>query len=157
MNLTQNFTLAEFEKSRTAEHKGIDNRCPDPTHQLNLKALCEHVLQPLRDHFGKPVKLNSGYRCKELNREMNKGKDRPSQHCRGEAADIEIMGMSNHYLAEWIRDNRPFDQLILENHTPGDPNSGWVHVSYCSHKQRKMVLTATFTGGKAQYAPGLIA
>ena len=156
MKLTSNFSTAEFERSKTAARKGIDNTIHDASIALNLRALAENILQPVRDHFAKPVRINSGYRCKDLNIVMNKGKDKPSQHRRGEAADIEIMGVSNHVLAEWIRDNLPFDQLILENHTEGDPNSGWVHVSYCGHKPRKQVLTAIFKGGKPTYHQGLL-
>ena len=153
MKLTENFTLAEFEKSETASRRGIDNRTPDDAIRENLKALCVKVLQPVRDHFQQTVRINSGYRCHELTRAV--GSSTRSQHCLGEAADIEIMGLSNYELAEWIRDNVDFDQLILENYTKGDPNSGWVHVSFCSHKQRKQVLTAVFNVGKAEYTPGL--
>ena len=154
MKLTTNFALAEFTKSATAEREGIDNT-PDEDSDVfkNLRYLAENILQPIRDHFGKPVRLNSGYRGPELNACV--GGSKRSQHCKGEAADIEIMGMSNRLLAKWIRDNLQFDQLILEGHKVGDPNSGWVHVSYRRHDQRKDVLTATFIDGKAKYTPGL--
>ena len=150
--LTPNFALSEFEKSATAIRKGIDNRIQESEQGENLQVLCEMVLQPIRGHFGKPVRVNSGYRCPALSKFI--GSDR-SQHCKGEAADIEIAGLSNYDLAEWIRDNLPFDQLILEGHMKGDPNSGWVHVSYCRHKERKQVLTAVFKGGKPTYFGGL--
>ena len=156
MKLTKNFALSEFEESREAEKRGIDNSCPDFETAANLKALADNILQPISDHFQKAVNVNSGFRCMELNKAINKGKDKPSQHRRGEAADIEIAGLSNHVLAEWIRDNLPFDQLILENHTVGDPNSGWVHVSYCQHKERHSILTAVFdANGKPTYLQGL--
>ena len=68
------------------------------------------------------------------------------------------MGLSNFDLACYIRDNLPFDQLILENYTQGDPNSGWVHVSYCRHReQRRQVMTATFENGRPTYHQGLFA
>ena len=155
MKLTANFSTVEFEHSDDAISKGIDNTIHDSGIAINLRALAENILQPVRDHFRKRVRINSGYRCAALNKAQGSS-SKTSQHMRGEAADIEIMGLSNHVLAEWIRDNLPFDQLILENHQTGDPNSGWVHVSYCRDRQRKMVLTATFKGGKAKYTPGLI-
>ena len=151
--LTPNFALSEFEKSATAARLGIDNRIQEPEQGQSLQLLCEMVLQPIREHFGKPVRVNSGYRCQELNKTI--GSSWISQHCKGEAADIEISGISNYELAEWIRYNLPFDQLILENHTKGDPNSGWVHVSYCEHNERHQVLTAVFKDGKPSYIGGL--
>ena len=158
MKLTMNFDLEEFTKSSTAEREGINNTPAEGSDAVeNLRDLAVRILQPIRDHFGKPVRLNSGYRGPELNACVGGAKS--SQHCSGEAADIEIMGVSNRVLAEWIRDNLSFDQLILEGHKPGDLNSGWVHVSYCGHKpeieQRQDVYTATFESGKASYASGL--
>ena len=155
MKLTANFALSELERSATADRKGINNCCHSDEVRENLKALCENVLQPVREHFGKPVNINSGYRSPALNK-ATKGASKTSQHSKGEAADIEIAGVSNHHLAEYIRLNLHFDQLILENHTKGDPSSGWVHVSYCQHKARKQVLTAIFKNGKPTYHKGLL-
>ena len=142
MRLTPNFKLSEFERSATAKSRGFDNSITDPAVKQAIEALTVNVLQPIRDHFGKPIRINSGYRGLDLNASV--GGSKTSQHCKGEAADIEIDGLSNRKLAEWIRDNLEYDQLILEGHTPGIPNSGWVHVSFCAHSARHSVLTAEF-------------
>ena len=154
MNLTANFTLAEMTKSETALRKGLDNT-PGETEIANLKLLCEKVLQPVRDHFGKGVKVNSGFRHPEVNAAV--GGSRTSDHCQGQAADIEIPGVANAELAEWIKDNLEYRQLILEFYTPGIPDSGWVHVSYDPADLKKQVLTATKKDGKTVYLPGLVA
>lgn len=157
MKLSTNFTLGEFTKSQTASRHGIDNT-PYEEEVDAMIALCENVLQPIRDHFGKSVNINSGFRCLELNRRL--GSSDRSQHVKGEAADIEIYGLSNYDLAEWIQDNLEFDQLILEfwyseedeeKNPTGDPNMGWVHVSYSRFgDNRNQVLTinkhGTFPG-----------
>jgi len=154
MNLTKNFTLSEMTKSETALRKGLDNT-PGETEIGNLKLLCEKVLQPVRDHFGKGVKVNSGYRSPEVNSSV--GGSRTSDHCQGQASDIEIPGIPNAELAEWIKDNLEFRQLILEFYTPGIPDSGWVHVSYDPADLKKQVLTATKKDGKTVYLPGFVA
>ena len=128
MKLSENFSLQELLKSQTALRKGIDNKPTDPSVITNLQVLCEKVLQPIRDHFARPVVINSGYRCSKLNKAI--GSSSKSQHTKGQAADIEIPGLSNKELAEYIEDHLPFDQLILEFYNGVDPNSGWVHVSY---------------------------
>ena len=152
MKLSKNFSMAEFTKSQTAERKGIDN-VPQGEHLDAAVALFENVVQKVRDHFG-PTVLNSGYRSPELNAAV--GGSSKSQHCKGEAADIEVPGVPNAEVAEWIRDNLDFDQLILEAYKKGIPDSGWVHVSYKSDgSNRKSVLTADFTSGKAVYANGI--
>lgn len=154
MNLTKNFTLAEMTKSETALRLGIDNE-PDEQQLSALKALAENVLQPVRDHFGKGVKVNSALRTLPVNRAIGSGDN--SDHVRGQAADIEIPGVANAELAEWIKDNLEFRQLILEFYTPGIPDSGWVHVSYVAEDNKKQVLTATKKDGKTVYLPGLVA
>ena len=153
MNLSKNFTMAEFTKSDTATKLGIDNT-PKGEHLEAAKKLFENIVQKVRDHFG-PTVLNSGYRSPELN-EAVRG-SRTSQHCQGEAADIEVPGVPNADVAQWVVDNCDFDQVILEFYTPGIPDSGWVHVSYNSDgKQRKQVLTAMKENGKTVYKQGLI-
>jgi len=143
MKLSTNFTLSELTKSQTAIRLGIDNTSPNDTVIRNLKTLSEHVLQPVRDHFGR-VDVNSGYRCLELNRALH-SKD-TSQHVTGNAADIEISGVTNLTLAQWIRDNLTFDQVILEYWYPDEGgNSGWVHVSY-SDRNRKQALVINKNG-----------
>ena len=154
MNLTKNFTLEEMIKSETALRHGMDNT-PGENEIGNLKLLCEKVLQPVRDHFGKGVKVNSGFRHPDVNSKV--GGSRTSDHTRGQASDIEIPGVPNAELAEWIKDNLEFRQLILEFYTPGVPDSGWVHVSYVAEDNKKEVLTATKKDGKTVYLPGLVA
>ena len=138
MQLSQHFTLEEMTKSQTASRKGIDNTAP-PEVVESLKLLCEHVLEKIRIHFGRPLTINSGYRGPKLNKAIGGAKN--SQHMTGQAADIEIAGMDNKVLFCWIRDNLDFDQLILEYYKPGIPDSGWVHVSWNSTGNRKQVLT----------------
>ena len=117
------------------------------------KSLFENVVQPVRDNFGVTV-INSGYRGPKLNEAV--GGSSKSQHCIGEAVDIECPGTSNYAVASWIEQNLDFDQLILEFYTPGIPDSGWVHVSYKSEGNRKSILTAMKENGKTVYKPGLI-
>jgi hypothetical protein len=152
MNLTQNFSLHELTKSETALRHDMDNT---PTQDVisNLQALAVHVLQPVREHFDKGVKVNSGFRHPEVNAKV--GGSRTSDHCTGMAADIEIPGVPNHELAEWIKSNLPYTQLILEFYTRGVPDSGWVHVSYDPANLKKQDLTAIKEGGKTVYLPGL--
>lgn len=154
MKLTENFSLAEMTKSETALRHGLDNT-PGEVELANLKALAENVLQKVRNHYGKGVKVNSGFRHPEVNAAV--GGSKTSDHCRGQAADIEIPGVPNAELAEWIKDNCEFRQLILEFYTPGIPDSGWVHVSYVEGDNKKQVMTAMKENGKTVYKPGLIA
>ena len=154
MKLTENFSLAEMTKSETALRLDLPND-PEPEHLENLKALAENVLQPVRDHFGRGVKVNSAYRHPDVNKAV--GGSTTSDHCKGMAADIEIPGVANADLAEWIKDNCEFRQLILEFYTPGVPDSGWVHVSYNPADNKKQVMTAMKENGKTVYKPGLIA
>jgi zinc D-Ala-D-Ala carboxypeptidase len=154
MNLTKNFTLEELTKSGTALRHNMDNS-PGQAEVDSLLALAENVLQPVRDHFARGVKCNSGYRSPEVNSKV--GGSRNSDHIRGQAADIEIPGIPNAELAEWIKDNLEFNQLILEFYTPGVPDSGWVHVSYIPEANRNQVLTATKKDGKTVYLQGLVA
>ena len=154
MKLTANFSLEELTKSETALRFGMDNT-PNDQELANMVALCECVLQPIRDHFGKGVKVNSGFRDPEVNAKV--GGSKTSDHCKGMAADIEIPGVANADLAQWIVDNLEFRQVILEFYTPGIPDSGWVHVSYNPGDNKKQVLTATKQNGKTAYLPGLVA
>jgi len=153
MRLTSNFTLQEMTKRETALRHNLDNT---PTEEVftNLKLLCATVLQPVRDHFARGVKVNSGYRAPEVNAAV--GGSKTSDHCKGFAADIEIPGVSNAELAQWIEENLDYTQLILEFYTPGIPDSGWVHVSYDPQNIKKQSLTATRRGGKVLYLNGLV-
>ena len=154
MNLSAHFTLAEMTRSEAATRKGVANT-PPPDAIENLRALCNKVLQPLRDEMARPMRINSAYRGPEANAAV--GGSKSSQHMSGEAADIEFDGFDNKLLAKKIVDMKlPFDQIILEFYRPGEPNSGWIHVS---HKrggpQRGQLLRAVSEGGKTKYLSGL--
>ena len=147
MLLSKNFSLLELTKSQTAERRGIENK-PTAEHIENMVALCENILQPVRDQYGSFI-VSSGYRCPELCIAIGSSKD--SQHAKGQAADFEVAGVSNYKLASWIEENLEFDQLILECFTGG--NTGWVHCSYVPDG-RKETLTYDKQNG---YRHGLIA
>ncbi len=152
MQLTANFSLKELTSSDTATRKGLDNT-PNETVTANLKTLCEQILQPIREHYGKSVKVNSGYRSPEVNASV--GGSKTSDHCKGQAADIEITGVANGDLAKYIAENFKFTQVILEFYTQGVPDSGWVHVSYDANDLKCQTLTAVKKDGKTVYLPGL--
>lgn len=154
MQLSEHFALAEMCKSATGLRLGIAND-PTPDVIANLTQLCVNVLEPIRAHYGRPVRVFSGYRCPDLNKAVHGA--RGSQHMTGEAADIEIPGIANAELAHWIAaGNVPFDQVILEFYERGVPDSGWVHVSFRPHG-RGDVLTAERVNGRTVYHKGLIA
>jgi len=134
MNLSKSFTLNELTKSQEALRLGIDNT-PSEEHILNLKILCDNILQPVRDFYGLPVSVSSGYRSPELCEAI--GSSRTSQHARGEAADFEIFGVANKDLSDWIVSNLEYDQCILEFWNINEPNSGWVHCSFSTKYNRK--------------------
>ena len=128
------FTLRELTKSDTAIRKGIKN-APSKLEESNLIALVENILDPLREAYGKPIIVTSGYRCEELNRLI--GGSKTSQHRSGQAVDIRTIidtPEENKKLYDLIiKLNLPFDQLIDEH------NFDWVHVSF-SEKNRKQIL-----------------
>ena len=151
MKLSKNFTIAEYIKSQTATRKDIDNSLSED-HLESAKLLFAKVVQPVREQWGVTV-INSGYRSPALNKAV--GGSSKSQHCKSEAVDLECVGASNAEVAQWIESTLEFDQLILEFYTPGDPRSGWVHVSYKESNNRKSVLTASKIKGKTVYSKGL--
>lgn len=153
LQLSKNFNLNELIKSDTALRKGIENS-PSNAVIVNLTALVNNVLQPIRDYYNKPVKINSGYRSPELNALI--GGSKTSDHCFGYAADIEISTISNPDLAKWILNNLKFTQVILEFYTQGIPNSGWVHVSFNSANLKCQPLTAVKENNMTVYKQGLI-
>jgi len=150
MNLSKSFTLNELTKSQEALRLGIDNT-PSEEHILNLKILCDNILQPIRDFYGMPVSVSSGYRSPELCEAI--GSSRTSQHARGEAADFEIFGVANKDLSDWIVSNLEYDQCILEFWNINEPNSGWVHCSFSTKYNRKKYLKAENVNGKIVYSP----
>ncbi len=150
MQLTKHFSLKEFTKSQTADRKGLDNTPPQDIIP-KLSFLATQILEPLRERIQKPIIITSGYRSPELSLAI--GSSQLSQHCKGEAIDIEALGMSTLNLAEMIINHFEFDQVILECYKKGDMNSGWVHVSLKSGDNRKEVLTYTKEKG---YEKGLV-
>ena len=126
------FTIKELCKSSTAEQKKIDNT-PNSEIVNNLEKLVEYILDPLREKYGKPIIVNSGYRSPALNKAVNGSKT--SQHMKGLAADITAGSVTkNKVLFNLVQElNLPFDQLIDEK------KFRWIHVSY-SNKPRKQIL-----------------
>ncbi|WP_397599158.1 D-Ala-D-Ala carboxypeptidase family metallohydrolase [Silvanigrella sp.] len=133
MNLTQNFTLEEFEYSNTAIENNIINKANNEV-VYNLKELCNNLLEPLRDKLNKPIIVTSGYRCFELNKIV--GGVSKSQHLEGKAADIIVKDLSTEDLFHFIKNNFKFDQLIIE-HIKG---KNWVHVSWDGANNRNNSL-----------------
>lgn len=153
MQLSEHLSLAEVTRSETAKRKGVSNM-PTEEHIKNFKLLAENVFEPIRNHFGKPIHISSGYRSAALNKAI--GGAANSQHCTGEAIDIDMDGhaggVTNKMVFDFIKDNLNFDQLIWEFGT--DTNPDWVHVSYESTgKQRKQILRAVKKGGATSYVP----
>ena len=148
MNLSKSFTLNELTKSQEAVRLGIDNT-PNEEQIQNLKILCEKILQPLRDFYGMPVSISSGYRSVALCEAI--GSSAKSQHTKGQAADFEIFGVPNKEVAEFIVKNLTYDQCILEFWNENEPNSGWVHCSYSVNSNRKQYLKAEKLNGRIVY------
>ena len=151
MQLSKHLSLAEVTRSESAKRNGISNE-PTAEHLYNFKLLAEKVFEPIREHFKAPIHISSGYRSAALNKKI--GGASSSQHCSGEAIDIDMDGTSitNKQVFDFIKQHLEFDQLIWEFGTTSNPD--WVHVSYESTgKQRKQVLKAVKQGGKTVYAP----
>jgi len=151
MKLSEHLDLSEVIRSESAKRNGISNM-PTDQHIANFKLLAEKVFEPIRVNFRCPINLSSGYRSIELNRII--GGSLTSQHCTGEAIDIDMDGtphaVTNKMVFNYIKDYLQFDQLIYEFGT--DQNPDWVHVSYeSSGKQRKQVLKAYKEAGKTKY------
>lgn len=144
--ITKNFTLSELTYSDTALKKGIKN-IPSNDEYQNMKSLCENVLQPLRDALGKPIIIHSCFRNEELNKAV--GGSSTSQHVKGSAADFHVNGMNMKELAEYIKKNFKFDQLILEYSDGPSYSHGWCHVSWKNEKDnRQQCLTINKSGTK---------
>ena len=144
-------TLQELIKSNLAEVYKISN-LPNSEQIANLKLLCIEVFDKVREHFGKPIGITSGFRSIELNNRIGGSKN--SQHMEGKAIDIDgdlLGGVSNKDIFEFIKNNCTFDQLIWEFGTENAPD--WVHVSYNKGVNRKQILRAIKSGGKTIYKP----
>ncbi len=153
MKISEHLSLAEVTRSDSAKRKGISNM-PTPEHIENFKKLAKNIFEPIRKHFGVPIMISSGYRSKALNTAI--GGSLTSQHCSGEAIDIDMdgtaNGVTNKMVFDYIKSNLNFDQLIWEFGTKDAPD--WVHVSFeTTGKQRKQILRAVKTGGKTAYQP----
>jgi zinc D-Ala-D-Ala carboxypeptidase len=151
MKLSEHLDLSEITRSESAKRNGLSNM-PNELHLANLKLLAENVFEPIRNNFRCPIHISSGYRSFELNRAV-KG-SLTSQHCTGEAIDIDMdnsaNGVTNKMVFDYIKDNLNFDQLIWEFGTASNPD--WVHVSYESTgRQRKQVLKAVRSNGQTSY------
>jgi len=150
--LTPHFTLEEMCFSYTAARLGIKNTVKlDSNQAVNLKALCDNILEPFRAKayaVATPIHINSGYRSGPCNKVVGGAKS--SQHLTGQAADITVLGLPPFAVCQRIIAMRlPFDQLILEF-------GQWTHVSYSTERQRGQVLTAKRINGKTKYLPGLV-
>lgn len=146
MDLTRNFPLREMLRSQHATRNSIVEQF-SPSQDIidNLRMLCVHVLQPLRDRLGRGVFVNSGYRCQRVNDAV--GGARNSQHLSGQAADIEVGHLTIEQLYQRIKNSDlPFDQLIQEF-------DQWVHVSYNTSGGRRQCLRAVRENGIAKYLP----
>ena len=145
MKLSENFTLEELTKSKEAEDLGIEN-VPNNDETKALLELTLNVLQPLRTLIGKPIHINSGFRCKKVNEAVGgvnpTANNRGSQHLYGEAADIVTDDLETTF--EIIRSQLTFDQLIWEF-------GRWIHVSYKAGRNRKEVLESYKIDGKTHY------
>ena len=149
MKISQHLTLAELIRSESAKRLGISNM-PTQEHIENLKQLAENIFEPIRNHFGLPIYISSGYRSQKLNAAI--GGSMNSQHSRGMAIDIDMDGtdIKNSAIFEYAK-TLPFDQLIWEFGTKENPD--WVHISY-SPLNRKQILYATKRNGKTIYNKG---
>jgi len=135
--------------SITATRKGLANK-PNQFELANMKLLAEEVFEPLRKWVGGPIRINSFFRCKALNKAI--GGSTTSQHCKGQAMDIDDGGCkkTNAEMYEWIKENLDFDQMIWE--FGDDKNPNWVHISYVSAEEnRNRCLKAYKHHGKTKY------
>lgn len=145
MEVSKNITLKEATFSQTAVNLGIDN-IPNEEQLENMKLVAKVCFQPLREWYGKPIKINSFFRCAILNKKV--GGSKTSQHCEGKAIDIDAGSKEeNKKLFDWLKTNVQFDQLINEF------DYSWVHVSFNLAKNRKQKLKAVKQNNKTIYLP----
>jgi len=142
MNLSKNFTLEEL----TATSSHLPN-VPTPEQKEKLAELVTNVLQPVREMFGKPITVNSGFRSLAVNKDKGGALKPISQHCKGEAADLDCE--DNAKLFHLIKDHFVFDQMIWEG--GNDVQPAWVHVSYKTQGNRSECLRMKKVNGKSTY------
>ena len=147
--ISKHISYKEGVYSITATRRGIDNT-PNNDQLLKMVSVAEEVFEPLRAYVGGPIKINSFFRCPELNTAI--GGSSKSQHCKGQAIDIDdtFGRMTNAEMYNFIKDNLEFDQIIWE--FGDDNNPDWVHVSYVSPEDnRNRCLKAYRENGKTKY------
>ena len=147
--ISKHISYKEGVYSNTATRKGINNT-PNNEQLDNMELLAEEVFEPLRTYVDGPIKINSFFRCPELNTAI--GGSSSSQHCKGQAIDIDdtFGRMSNAEMYHWIKENLDFDQMIWE--FGDDDNPDWVHISYVSEKKnRNRCLKAYKENKKTKY------
>ena len=146
MKISEHLDLSELIRSESAKRNGISNM-PTEEHIANFKLLAEKVFEPIRNNFRCPIHISSGYRSAELNKCI--GGSSTSQHCKGQAVDIDMdgttNGVTNKMVFDYIKDNLEFDQLINEF------DYSWVHVSYTNGNNRGQILKAVKSNGKTSY------
>jgi len=131
-NISKHITFKEATFSATAQRLGIKNE-PTLEHLKAMITVAEKCFEPLREWYGKPLRINSFYRGKDLNKAV-KG-SATSQHCKGEAIDIDAGSVTeNKKIHDWIKANLEFTQLINEY------NYSWVHVSFDAKNLKKQCL-----------------
>ena len=158
--ISKYFTMGEVGKSEIASRKNIPNVPTSPILE-NAQILAVNVLDVIREHYGRPFSPTSWYRSEALEKEINSTawkqwavrKGMPvnqatwkayfalKSHPQGQAADIEVPGVSNDELYNWVKQNLQYDQLIREFPKAGDPFSGWVHVSFRASGNRQQDFT----------------
>lgn len=152
MQISKHLSLAEVSRSETAKRRGINNT-PSGEHLENFKKLAENIFEPIREHFGVPIHISSGYRSKELNAAV--GGSATSDHCVGSAIDIDMddstNGVTNNQVFNFIKDNLKFKQLIAE--FPVNGKLSWVHVAYNENNLKNQILVAKKVNGKTVYIP----
>ena len=149
VRISKHITYKEATRSATALRLGIEN-VPNQYELQNMEMVAKKVFEPLREAVDAPIKINSFFRCEELNKAI--GGSTKSQHCQGRAIDIDDVygSVSNAFMYYYIKDNLDFDQLIWEFGT--DHNPDWVHVSYVdADSNRKRCLKAYREDGKTKY------
>ena len=147
--ISEHISYKEATNSITAIRRGIDN-VPNDEQLDNMELIAEEVFEPLREWVNGPIKINSFFRCPDLNKAI--GGSSKSQHCHGQAIDIDdIYGkVANSEMYHYIKENLDFDQLIWEFGDDDNPN--WVHVSYVSKESnRNRCLKAYREQGKSKY------
>lgn len=149
MQLSKNLSLKEAIKSNTATRLGISNT-PEDWEIKNLIAVAENIFQPIRDHFGVPIGVSSGYRSKELNKAI--GGSKYSQHMIGEALDIDADiygGVTNAEIFNYVKKNLEWDQMIWEFGDDKEPD--WVHISYKQSGRNRKEIKQAYRDNKGVY------